>query len=614
MRTPQEAQQAAEHTWAALVPTMAGDRRMRLSRDGGRSYPLKGQRPVAPRLPNQPAALLVYDATAAAPIFCLDLDSSRGDVERDYASLTRLLDRVGLTSWFSDRSPNGGRHIYVPLAEPAPKPEAGAAAMALARQTPTLDPQPMLNAVAGCIRPPGARHKSGGFQTLDQTVGDALTVLTRPNRPEAWRKLLAELDVEQRPSSPSVLPSGEDSEPDEQLDPLAGHTAPDAGYQHTARTGEYDHDRYKTPSQARQSVVWACVAAGWAFVDLTRRLEDGTWRGLASFYTRYPQRHRRRALVRDWRAAVAFEKRRRHKGGIQSVRVRTTSPHQAHARGVQGGAGLAPPSGNVNRDVRVWLAAVDFLTSRDTDLSERAVLYALGQAAVLTGSLEIAHGNRHLAIAAGKTIGGHATVSRILTRLTNRPRDRALVDLIRPASGTRAHTYQLVIPPLLRPACEAKPWRRGRIHGIRPVFRELGLPAAFAYAALEQADEPLTGRQLAAAAGLGHSAGADALLTLAEFGLAERTPSGWVLGAADLDRLAEAWGIVEAIREQIAHYRAERAIWHQWLIQRGILAPAATDRGPPDDSTTWPDPGRDPGDDAAALVERVLGGEALGVA
>lgn len=586
----------AQRVWAALVPVMAGNRSLRLSKDGGRSYPRRWQRRASDQLPNQPAALLVYDDAARAPLLCLDLDSSRGDVDADLARLTSLLDKVGLRSWFSDHSPSGGCHIYVPLADPAPLPEAAAATRALAALAPTLDPQPMLNALAGCLRPPGARHRSGGFQTLDQSLNAAVRALHEPNPPQAWRRLLAHLAVDATPTS-TTLPrpdAGTSAHDETQLDPLRGYTEPDTRYRETARTGDYDPARYSTPSEARQGVVWACVAAGWTFTDLARRLEDGTWRGLASFYARYPANQRHTAVQRDWRRAIAFEKRRRNNAGIHSVRVRTTSPHKSQRAG---------GTGTLNREVRVWLAAVDLLTGPDTDLSVRAVLYALAQAAVLSNSLVVEHGNRHLALASGRL--DQSTVGRVLKDLLEAPTDRGLVDLVRPAQGVRAHSYRLTIPPLLRPVCEAKPWRRGRIHGIRPVFRELGLPAAFAYAALEQVDEPISGRDLAARARIGRTAAAEALHTLAEWGLVTPSTAGWTLGNANLDRLAEAWGIVDEIRAQIARYRAERATWIDWLVSHGIITDPAVRAAPPPDHTGEPP---DADQTAVGMVERILGG------
>lgn len=587
-------------TWARLVPLMSGGRPMRLSRDGGRSYPRRYQRTVTTTAPNQPAAIVIYDNDGCAPLICLDLDASRGDVDADHRALTRLLDRSGLR-WFSDHSPNGGRHIYVPLAQPVPFPEASAVVRALTASTPTLDPLPMLGLQQGCIRPPGARHRTGGHQILDGPLQDAEAVLRSPNPASAWERLTAIVLAQPitRPTPATVAPT-------EQLDPLAGFTEPDPSFQQIARTGSYNSGRYATPSEARQAVVWAAVACGWSFTDLTRRLEDGTWRGLASFYARYPTSQRHQAVSRDWRQAITFEKHRRERAGNSHVRVCTTSASKTHRADTN-----PPPPNDSARQIRIWLTAVDLLSSPDTDLAERAVLYALGEAAALTGSLVIEHGSRSLAIATGLD---RSTVSRALQRLRDAPPDRALIDQIRSARGIRADTYQLIVPALLQPACERATHRRGSVHAIRPAFRELGLTAAFVYAALERAAGPLSGRELAPQARCSITATYDVLTVLASWGLAQRSPTGgWILGTTRPAQLAETWGIVDEVRDQIQRYRAERRIWHLWLRDHGLLPldiePTNTDPPP---QPPWPPPQPPDNDEGLlALLGRVLGAEAI---
>ncbi len=630
----------AAETWRRLVPTMATGRAIRVSRDG-RNFPRRGQRAVTPQLPNQPAALLIYDAHGCAPILCLDLDTKRGPVEADLATLTGLLDRTGCR-WFTDHSPNGGHHIYVPLATPVPFHAARTVTTALAALAPSLDPQPMTNLLAGCIRPPGARHRTGGHQVLDGPLHVAEDVLRRPTDAGAWDRLVDVLGTRPGPendaTSPRTAPAStaaartaapqpspgsttrpthkknfpdvdeaDEADEFERLEALSGYDEPDATFQHTARTGEYDQARYATPSEARQGVVWAAVASGWSFAQLARRLQDGTWPGLASFYARYSHTHHHRALSRDWHRALSFEKRRRRAAGSESVRTRTTSPQQSQRGGLGNGR-------RVNQEVRVWLTAVEFLHGPDTDFAVRLVLHALGEAAALTGSVVVEHGNRSLAVATGLD---HTTVGRVLHKLLDEPKDRALIDLIRPARGVRAHIYQLSVPPLLRGACETRPWRRGKIHALRPAFRELGRPAAFVYAALEQLDDPAGGRDLAALARVGVTATYDALALLSAWGLATRTHHGWVLGTASLAHLAEAWGITDAVRAQIARYRSERAAWHAWLVEHGLLSPTAlttarTRAGPPPSPTNHrsgspPEPPAPPHETLLELLGRVLG-------
>ncbi|WP_193614318.1 MarR family transcriptional regulator [Nocardioides lijunqiniae] len=551
---------------------------MRVSRDGGRTYRARDERPVTNRLPNQPAALLVYDSAGCAPVLCVDLDASRGGPEavtRDHQALTALLTKVG-ARWFSDSSPNGGRHIYIPLTEPAPFHEARELTLALAARTPTLDPLPMLNLQAGCIRPPGARHRTGGHQILDGSPSAAADALQRPTSLAAWQRLRHETAPVAAPGKPpapagaqgAAQPSPGPEVDLERLDALRGITGPDSGFTQIARTGDWPPEKYRTASEARQGVIWAAVASGWSLGDVARRLSDGTWPGLAALYARYSPRHRHTALARDWRRAVSFEKHRRERGNDNKrqkrVRQSTTSPHQSQAGGAAGGPARSITGNAANRAVRVWLAAVDML-SKNSDPAERAVLYALAEAAVLTGSLHVEHGNRSLAVATGLD---QSTVGRILKRLRSEPSDRLLIDLVRDAEGVRANTYTLVIPALLRPACEKKPWRRGKIHAVRPVFRELGMVASFVYAGLEQAREPVGGRELARSLGFGHAATYEALAVLAAWGLADRSNKGWSLGQASPTQLAERLGIDDQVAQQISKYRAERHAWWRYL---GVL-------------------------------------------
>ena len=170
------------------------------------------------------------------------------------------------------------------------------------------------------------------------------------------------------------------------------------------------------------------------------------------------------------------------------------------------------------------------------------MLAALAEAAQRTGSVIVEHGNRSLAIATGLD---QRTVGKILKRLANT--ESPLIDLVLPASGVKANAYQLVIPEHLAAAAQSKPWKKGKAHGIRAAFRELGLPAAFMFAALEQAPDALNGRDLAKDARLGVTSAYEALAVLHSWGLVERTPQGWKLGTQSLGALAESFGIVDQI-------------------------------------------------------------------
>ena len=582
----------AQQAWKALATGVAGQSRMRLSRDRGKTYPRRFERTITDRLPNQPAAVLVYDKSGCARTLCVDLDVSKGGtaaVQRDYSSLCAVLSRLGLR-FFADHSPNGGIHLYVPLAEPVPFSQARAVALAMAARTPTMDPMPMLGITDGCIRPPGAFHKTGGHQQLIGTLSGAYDTLMRRNRPHDWQRLVDELaadDIEQGAAGVNT-----DFEDAAQLSPLGRYTEPDTNFQHIARTGRIEPGTYPSPSEARQAVIWSAVASGWAITDVHRRLLDGTWPGLASMYARYRPNARVGALRRDWNSAIRHEKQRRKTNQGRTVRSGTTSAPKTHAQPVY-------------QQIRTWhQACLVAAVAGDLNLAERIVLRALAEAAMKKASLTIAFGNRSLAIASG---ANQSTVGKILNQLADV--EHPLIRLVEEASGVNAHTYELIIPESCRPAAERRAWSKGKIHGLRPVFRELGRSAAFLYEALEQALEPLSGRELTRRAQLSPAGGKEALETLHAFALAQKITDGWKTGVASLSTLAEQFGILDQIKTQIDQYRAERrAYWAYLGIVRLTDADEPIgyyDTGPP------PPPDIDDAHTLFEILEELLGAELI---
>jgi DNA-binding transcriptional regulator YhcF (GntR family) len=218
---------------------------------------------------------------------------------------------------------------------------------------------------------------------------------------------------------------------------------------------------------------------------------------------------------------------------------------------------------------------------------------AMAEAAQKSQGTVISFGNRSLAVATGLD---QSTVGKILKRLS--AEDDPLVDLIREASGVLAHTYSLRVPDSVADVAGRRTWKRGKMHGVRPAFRELGLAAAFVYAALEQGNEPLSGREVAMQARVGVTTAHEALLLLEAFGLSAKRGGKWVLGGAQLDHLAERFGVREQVQQQLDRYKAERlAYWAYLGIIRlsdnagtvGTYEPDAAPPPPPDNSYTLMD-------------------------
>ncbi|MCG2623011.1 MarR family transcriptional regulator [Arthrobacter sp. I2-34] len=574
-------------TWAALAPLLAGQPRVRLSRDGGRSYPQKHERDLTAALPSVPAAVRIFGKDGTCAAICLDFDSSLAGpdwVEADVRAIQSWLHRCG-ARWIEDYSPSGGRHLYVPLERRATFTEARDLVEALGARHRSLDKTPHQNLLHGCIRTPGSRHKRGGHQQLAMSLSLAYDVARRPNSYAVWTAMTADLadeiaavrdlrlEQEYRPALPA------DPDPAE----LGNNGRMSRAMQRLAVSGMYEAGRYGSDSEARQGVITGAAAAGLSLLEVDRRMKQGLWPGLASFYARYPARHRMPALRRDWNNAVRHL--RQHAGEAprkKDVNKYPTSQLPSQARVGQGSENTMTDE-NEHRFIRTWRNALALAEKRYGDtragLARKMVLRSLGEAAHKSASRFVEFGVRSLAVATGLD---HTTVSSHLRALRAEP-DPLLV-LIEAGRGTRGDLYQLQIPEQLREHSEAAAWRRGKLHALRPVFRELGLPAAFVYEALEHSPTSLSTAELMRITGLSRPAVAQALESMAAWNLVQRDDNWSVVAATSLRAVAELLGVLEAVAEQLARYRAERAAWREWLARHVVVSPLLPS---PDDDYPW---------------------------
>ena len=196
-----------EAAWRVFAPLVAARPVMRLSVDGGRSYPRA--RGLAAGRPAAPAAVATFDAAGRAPSVVFDLDVSKGGPARvaaDAERLAALLDGVG-AAYVLDESPSGGLHVHVPLVEPAGFDEVFRVMTAAKALFASLDRAPMSNRKTGCIRPPGAAHRLGGSQRLVTEFGAARRVFLRGNRPRVGRGWWTGWPRPTRPRRPSTTPT-----------------------------------------------------------------------------------------------------------------------------------------------------------------------------------------------------------------------------------------------------------------------------------------------------------------------------------------------------------------------------------------------------------------------
>ena len=588
------------------------------------------QRLITDRLPAVPAAVPIYDSSdGTARLLVVDLDVGRGGraaVTRDAAAVAELVRAAGGRT-FSDESPTGGIHVYMPLATPVSFHDARDLALALARRLPSMDPSPNLNLLSGLIRPPGARHRTGGYQRLHGPLRDAVAVAAAGNPPAVWQQLTTALsaelaDVHTAAGNP---PAAGHNDNDTDLDGApyrerrGGPRELAGDYAAIARTGTWPDGRYRSPSEARMAVITAAAWAGHTLTDVLRRLHSGAWPGLASLYARYAPGTRTTAVRADWakahqlitaRAAAPAGPPEKHSPGL--VRQSPTSELTSH------GGDL--PAGQIRDDlsiaaeypwIRTWWSALQIAEPQrylatSTGLSRRMVLRALGEAAMKSGSKVIEFGTRSLAVATGLD---HTTVAAHLRALI--VETDPLIDQLQGDRGLRADLYTLRIPDEYERRAAQRPWRAGRLHALRPVFHQLGRPAAVVYEALEaDRDRKARSFDLTGVTGLSRTTIWDTLRLLAAYGLAEPSRTGWRIGTASLEQLAEQLGVTETIVAIVERHRDERARFRAAL---GIPTRAHLSIVPnPDQPLPTPHPHPPPsipgeGETALELLQRVLG-------
>jgi hypothetical protein len=584
--------------WRALAPAIAGRPRVRVSRDGGRTYPGRSERALTEDLPAAPAAVLLYDEHAAARCLAADFDVTRGgqhQVDTDTAAFTALIQACG-GRVVADVSPTGGRHVYVFWARPLPLTELRPVLHALRARFPSLDTAPMLGATDGCIRPPGAAHRRGGHQTLITPLPEALATVAAPCGPGVWSALLDALRPEL--DALTVIPGPEGQQAATLTRPVGPGARLSARIERIATSGLYETERYASPSEARQAVVTAAVAAGWGLADVAARLEDGRWPGLAGMYRRYRPQARHQAVAADWRKAndwLGREKSAR-RSTTRGLSHSPAPPPTPEVRSEPTGATRRAPRIDEDSEyqwIRAWwnalLATERLRYTGRAGLSVRLLLRAIGAMAQRRGSRYLDVGRRSLSLACGLD---DSTVSELL-RVLREEADPWLV-LIEGERGVHGDLYELRIPDAAIEVAAWRAWRAGRIEAIHPAFRVLGATSALVFEALTT--EPARRRDITHDAALSPRTVDEALTDLAAHGLAERVPNaGWRRGPTALDTVADTLGATERVAELIAEYAVERAAWRAvlgavaGLTPAGVLAASIATDPVDTDRVHWPD-------------------------
>jgi hypothetical protein len=553
--------------WAALAPLIAGQPYYRPGRwIGGRfQYP----RPSSPTkitraLPAQPAAVMVHGVDGSVATLCIDLDTSKAEpsvVRANADALGRLFSTAGLR-FVEDFSPSGGQHIYVPLAERMDGSAARELVEAMTFRAASLDPGPHQNPTDGCIRVPGSAHKRGGHQVLLTPLSEAYDIMRNRNAPSAVerlrRALAPELHRLRAKKSLSMAPAS-------LTRAVAGRVrASSLPLRQVALTGLYDTSIYPSPSEARMAVLNHFVGCGTS-LDQLREALPVHFPGLAALYKGGQADKQDRLLEKEWEKAQSRVTKSGHsKGGKRYASISNTS--RPNHRGVFTDGQSKQAIHQLVNDLENVVYAVldDRLKTRGREgLMLRLLIRSLlgFMRTMETDVVDV--GCRSLAVAIGKS---HVTVARLLPILVDA--SDGILTKVADAHRKCADVYTLQLPEKYQELARELSWRKGKIYGIRHVFRALGDPAALVYEAIERGRLAPTNTDIIRSSGLSRSSVERALAEMAGLGMIHRNTHSrrWhVTAATNLGQLAHRLGVMDAAQAQKTLYRKQRARWHAWL-------------------------------------------------
>lgn len=373
------------------------------------------------QIPAGPWAVVLTDEDHRYRWLTFDLDSKRGAVGPDLATLLRWLEAAGLTYVIAASGSQGGRHVWVTCDSPLDSTLVHAIHDLASRRLPTLDRSVLANPATGAVRPLGAPHRNGGRSKLVAPQSPAraaalLTPATCSNPSEAFVRLATVMggDAPAPLSGPRLrLVRAVAGEPavgviDDELGPrLPGTIRPvlDAATMKLL-TSRPDPDRV---SETLISLLDRLALRRWTWPMVQHLTREARHRrgGLLHAYTR-PGRGELRLAVTDEEAL-----RRLHRQWSRAVKFAAAQPTSTSS------AEFAERIDAVVADVAAWQAAADACPDRwagDAGPADRAAFDVLCVQALESGETVLSLDVRRAAVATGH---GRSTMGRALAdRLT----------------------------------------------------------------------------------------------------------------------------------------------------------------------------------------------------
>lgn len=350
-----------------------------------------------------------------------DIDAPGPEGARQAHAIAATLTAAGTRFVEAESGPSGRRHIICTWIAGLEPRSVAKIARRLQDVAPDLDAGPLLNPITGCIRPPGAVHRTGGASRLITPRDQALRTLQEGNEPEAFARLQDALGITPEPDTldaPRVktwaalthLPH---------VGGVAKLTRPYRDLTTAERTrmttGGSEPGADRSKAAARATLVAA--QAGWSFPQFLTLVHNPR---LAAFDhlrrrnvngTIAPRHNIDAAAQRMWNRRLLY---------VLNHPARGTTPLVLEVERCARTAAATPWKGQGGP-------------------RERATLEALVTLARHTGNATVSKDIRSLANQTGASRSATATALQRLQR-------NGWIRLVTPAAGQRAATYRLTVP------------------------------------------------------------------------------------------------------------------------------------------------------------------------
>lgn len=402
--------------------------------------------------PDVPYALYLADVHGQFRIFAVDFDDTDGtDPAADADHFSRWLHDHNIRHVLQRSGGGHGRHVWIVLTQPAPARVVADAARRLQKCYRSVDPSALLNPATGCLRPPGAPHRTTSEATVIASDGAALPLdaaiavivdAAQGATPALWAHLFASYPKPETCTGPersntaastglSATPkqphhSNDFDETNPQSLPairyLTGQNRTPTNLPHdTQRALTAPLQRGEDASARARRILLGCVRAQWCIDDVLRLLPAKhaglihlTHRRVGS--SRTPRSNAKSHTVRQFRRAQQWLAR---------------NPH-------------TPAAGPRHVDQ----AAADILRTADLDpalrgtadtITLRIALEGMLHFCITAGAVEIDLSVRRWAVATGLSANTIARLSHELQRL-------GYLTCTQPHAGTKANRYRIHPP------------------------------------------------------------------------------------------------------------------------------------------------------------------------